>query len=65
MDIRRLPGPRPAPVAVAEVTRQAPFGAIATSAPGATAGWVVNDKRIERIWRREGLKVPGGEDCIA
>jgi len=22
------------------------------------AGWVVNDKRIERIWRREGLKVP-------
>jgi putative transposase len=23
-----------------------------------TAGWIVNDKRIERIWRREGLKVP-------
>ena len=23
-----------------------------------TAGWVVNDKRIERIWRREGFKVP-------
>ena len=22
------------------------------------AGWVVNVKRIERIWRREGLKVP-------
>ena len=22
------------------------------------AGWVVNDKRIERLWRREGLKVP-------
>ena len=22
------------------------------------AGWLVNDKRIERIWRREGLKVP-------
>jgi putative transposase len=22
------------------------------------AGWVVNDKRAERIWRREGLKVP-------
>jgi len=21
-------------------------------------GWVVNDKRIERLWRREGLKVP-------
>ena len=23
-----------------------------------TVGWVVNDKRVERIWRREGLKVP-------
>jgi transposase InsO family protein len=23
-----------------------------------TAGWVVNPKRVERIWRREGLKVP-------
>jgi putative transposase len=22
------------------------------------AGWCVNDKRVERIWRREGLKVP-------
>jgi hypothetical protein len=22
------------------------------------AGWAINDKRIERIWRREGLKVP-------
>jgi transposase InsO family protein len=22
------------------------------------AGWVVNDKRVERIWRREGLRVP-------
>ena len=21
-----------------------------------TAGWVVNDKRVERIWRREGLE---------
>ncbi len=26
--------------------------------PRSTAGWVVNDKRVERIWRREGLKVP-------
>jgi transposase InsO family protein len=24
----------------------------------ARAGWIVNDKRVERIWRREGLKVP-------
>ncbi len=23
-----------------------------------TAGWVVNDKRVERLWRREGLKLP-------
>ena len=22
------------------------------------AGWLVNEKRVERIWRREGLKVP-------
>ncbi len=22
------------------------------------AGWVVNEKRVERIWHREGLKVP-------
>ena len=22
------------------------------------AGWQVNDKRIERLWRREGLKLP-------
>ena len=22
------------------------------------AGWVVNHKRVERIWRREGLRVP-------
>lgn len=23
-----------------------------------SAGWEVNDKRVERLWRREGLKVP-------
>ena len=23
-----------------------------------TAGWEINDKRVERLWRREGLKVP-------
>ncbi len=22
------------------------------------AGWQVNDKRVERLWRREGLRVP-------
>ena len=24
------------------------------------AGWAVNRKRVERVWRREGLKVPRG-----
>ena len=23
-----------------------------------TSGWLVNDKRVERIWWQEGLKVP-------
>ena len=23
-----------------------------------TAGWTINDKRVERVWRQEGLKVP-------
>ncbi len=22
------------------------------------AGWQINDKRVERLWRREGVKVP-------
>ena len=26
------------------------------------AGWVVNVKRVERIWRREGLKLPGRQE---
>jgi hypothetical protein len=26
--------------------------------PRSIAGWVVDDKRAERIWRREGLEVP-------
>jgi hypothetical protein len=32
-----------------------------------TAGWIVNDRRVERIWRREGLKVPAKQSkqgCI-
>ena len=28
------------------------------------AGWLVNDKRVERIWRREGLKVPPTAACV-
>lgn len=26
-------------------------------------GWRVNHKRVERIWRREGLKVPKKQHC--
>ena len=29
------------------------------------AGWLVNDKRVERIWRREGLKVPHKQPSAA
>ena len=29
------------------------------------AGWLVNDKRVERIWRREGLKVPASSPSAA
>ena len=39
--------------AVAAGRSQPDRGALRT-----TAGWVVNDKRVERIWWREGLKVP-------
>ena len=28
-------------------------------------GWLVNDKRVERIWRREGLKVPTNNPSAA
>ena len=30
-----------------------------------TAAWDVNDKRVERIWRREGLKVPRKRAALA
>jgi len=29
------------------------------------AGWSVNHKRVERIWRREGLKVPQKQPNVA
>jgi len=34
------------------------YGYRRITARRARAGWVVNAKRVERIWRREGLKVP-------
>jgi putative transposase len=33
-------------------------GASAIAASPREAGWRVNDKRVERLWKREGLKVP-------
>ncbi|MFY9294423.1 MAG: IS3 family transposase [Methylorubrum rhodinum] len=43
-------------VALAE--RYGRYGYRKISALLKAAGWLVNDKRVERIWRREGLKVP-------
>ncbi len=34
------------------------YGYRRITAPLRAAGWHVNHKRVERIWRREGLKVP-------
>ena len=42
-----------------ELTRQyGRYGYRRVAALLRDAGWQVNDKRIERLWRREGLKVP-------
>ena len=42
-----------------ELTRQyGRYGYRRVAALLRDAGWHVNDKRIERLWRREGLKVP-------
>jgi transposase InsO family protein len=35
-----------------------PYGYRKITALLRDAGWLVNDKRVERIWRQEGLKVP-------
>lgn len=44
---------------IIELTRQyGRYGYRKIAALLRQAGWVVNDKRVERIWRREGLKVP-------
>ena len=39
-------------------TRYGRYGYRRITAMLREAGWVVNFKRVERIWRREGLKVP-------
>ena len=42
-----------------ELTRQyGRYGYSRIAALLRDAGWQVNDKRVERLWRREGLKVP-------
>ena len=43
---------------VALATRYGRYGYRRITAMLRGAGWVVNLKRVERIWRREGLKVP-------
>jgi transposase InsO family protein len=50
---------RPTADTVELARRYGRYGYRKAAAPlRSTAGWVVNDKRVERIWRREGLKVP-------
>ena len=43
---------------IALATRYGRYGYRRITALLRAAGWVVNRKRVERIWRREGLKVP-------
>jgi len=43
---------------IALATRYGRYGYRRITALLRHAGWVVNLKRVERIWRREGLKVP-------
>ena len=43
---------------VALATRYGRYGYRRITALLRSAGWVVNPKRVERIWRGEGLKVP-------
>lgn len=42
-----------------ELTRQfGRYGCRRVAALLRDAGWQVNDKKVERLWKREGLKVP-------
>src|ERR1700730_3859269 len=43
---------------IALATRYGRYGYRRITALLREAGWIVNFKRVERIWRREGLKVP-------
>jgi transposase InsO family protein len=61
---QRKPPTRPADEAaltadiVAFATRYGRYGYRRITALLRDAGWAVNRKRVERLWRREGLKVP-------
>lgn len=44
---------------IALATQYGRYGYRRIAAMLRAAGWAVNAKRVERIWRREGLKVPG------
>jgi HTH-like domain len=44
---------------VALATQYGRYGYRRIAALLRAAGWAVNVKRVERIWRQEGLKVPG------
>lgn len=44
---------------IALATEYGRYGYRRITALLSAAGWVVNVKRVERIWRQEGLKVPG------
>ena len=50
--------PQAATAALAGWVRYGRYGYRKVTALLREAGWLVNAKRVERIWRREGLKVP-------
>jgi transposase InsO family protein len=55
-----VPGDEPRPVArmVELATQYGRYGYRRITALLRAEGWRVNAKRVERLWRREGLKVP-------
>ena len=57
--VKKLPGEEPLTVRVCELASEyGRYGYRRVTALLHSEGWTVNHKRIERIWRQEGLKVP-------
>jgi putative transposase len=60
--VKRLPDEELLTVRVCELSSEHPeyrrYGYRRVTALLRTGGWGVNHKRVERIWRQEGLKVP-------